>query len=193
MVKLPEVKGVRGIPLEEAIEKRRSRRRYKGGSLSLEELSRLLFYSYGITGERGFRASPSAGALYAIDVYVAVNNVDGLKEGIYLYMPEEHSLDVRREGRFGIEMTESALGQRMLRDAQVVIALVAVPERMEWRYGERTTRYITLEAGHIAQNIYLEATSLGLGACAIVAFDDESMSRIFEGRPVIYLVTVGRV
>jgi len=193
MVKLPEVKGVRGIPLEEAIEKRRSRRRYKGGSLSLEELSRLLFYSYGITGERGFRASPSAGALYAIDVYVAVNNVDGLKEGIYLYMPEEHSLDVRREGRFGIEMTESALGQRMLRDAQVVIALVAVPERMEWRYGERTTRYITLEAGHIAQNIYLEATSLGLGACAIGAFDDESMSRIFEGRPVIYLVTVGRV
>ncbi len=193
MVKLPEVKGVRGIPLEEAIEKRRSRRRYKGGSLSLEELSRLLFYSYGITGERGFRASPSAGALYAIDVYVAVNNVDGLKEGIYLYMPEEHSLDVRREGRFGIEMTESALGQRMLRDAQVVIALVAVPERMEWRYGERTTRYITLEAGHIAQNIYLEATSLGLGACAIGAFDDESMSRIFEGRPVIYLVTVGKV
>ena len=166
--------------------------------MSLAELSHILHYSNGLTDKRsGFRASPSAGATYPIEIYPVINNVEGLTTGIYRYSVSTHELELIREGDFRQEMAQAALGQRMLIEATVVLVLSAIFERTTRRYQERGQRYILLEAGHIAQNTSLVATSMGLGTCAIGAFYDEDFNRLLglDGRQesVLYLVAVGKI
>jgi SagB-type dehydrogenase family enzyme len=197
-VKLPEEVEFEGLSLVEAIENRRSERRFTGEPISPLELSQLLYYAHGITdSSERLRAAPSAGALYPIEIYPVVNSVEGLDGGIYRYSPQGHSLLLIREGDFRREMARYALGQDMLARASVVFLLSAVFGRSEWRYGERAYRYILLEAGHISQNIYLIATSLGLGACAVGAFSDDEFNRMLgvDGRKegVLYLMAVGKL
>ena len=196
-VKLPEEVEFEGLSLVEAIENRRSERRFTGEPISLLELSQLLYYAYGITdSSEQLRAAPSAGALYSIEIYPVVNSVEGLDGGIYRYSSQEHSLLLIRKGDFRREMARHALGQVMLARASVVFLLSAVFRRSEW-YGKRAHRYILLEAGHISQNIYLIATSLGLGACAVGAFSDDDFNRILgvDGKEesVLYLMVVGKL
>lgn len=197
-ISLPPEIEYEGISVGEAIRARRSLRDYTGEALSLKELSLLLYYADGVTDKIiGFRAAPSAGATFPIDIYPVANNVEGLKPGIYRYLPEEHALELKKEGDFRRELVSYGLGQEMLGTAGAVLVLVAVFPRIRRIYGERGWRYVFLEAGHIAQNIYLVATSLNLGTCAIGAFYDDHYNRLFEvnGREesVIYLLPVGRV
>lgn len=166
--------------------------------MSLTELSRILHYSSGVTEERyGLRAAPSAGATYPIEVYPVINNVEGLARGIHHYLTASHELELIREGDFCQEMAQAALRQRMLTQANVVLVLSAIFQRTQQRYRERAQRYILFEAGHIAQNTYLVATSIGLGACAIGAFSDEDFNRLLglDGRAesVLYLIAVGKI
>jgi SagB-type dehydrogenase family enzyme len=197
-VELPEEVGFGGLSVAEAILKRRSERDFTGKPISLPELSRLLYYAYGIT-EKGeqLRAVPSAGALYPIEIYPVVNSVAGLNMGIYHYAPPGHSLTPIREGDFRRDMVRYALGQGMLADASVVLALSAVFERSRRKYIGRAYRYILIEAGHIAQNIYLVATSMGLGVCAVGAFNDDAFNRMLslDGKEesVVYLMVAGRL
>lgn len=195
---LPKEVKFEGLSVVEAIEKRRSERDFTGSPISLLELSQLLYYASGITDSRmQLRAAPSAGALYPIEIYPVVNSVEGLDRGIYRYSPQEHSLTLVRKGDFRHQMAQHALGQGMLAQASVVFLLSAIFERGEWRYGERAHRYILLEAGHISQNIYLIATSLGLGACAVGAFSDDEFNRMLgvDGKEesVLYLMVVGKL
>ena len=164
--------------------------------MSLAELSHILYYSSGITDKRaGFRAAPSAGATYPIEVHPVTNNVEGLARGIHHYLVTSHELEVVREGDFRQEMARAALGERMIMQANVILVLSAIFQRTQQRYRERALRYILFEAGHIAQNTYLVATSMGLGACAIGAFSDEDFNRLLglDGRQesVLYLIAVG--
>ena len=187
-----------GLSVEKAIAKRRSERNFSRNPMSLAELSHILHYSSGLTDRRsGFRASPSAGATYPIEIYPVINNVEGLTTGIYRYSVSAHELEPIREGDFRQEMAQAALGQRMLIEANVVLVLSAIFERTTRRYQERGQRYILLEAGHIAQNTSLVATSMGLGICAIGAFYDEDFNRLLglDGRQesVLYLVAVGKI
>ena len=187
-----------GLSVEKAIAKRRSERNFSRNPMGLAELSHILYYSSGLTDKRsGFRASPSAGATYPIEIYPVINNVEGLTTGIYRYSVSAHELEPIREGDFRQEMAQAALGQRMLIEANVVLVLSAIFERTTRRYQERGQRYILLEAGHIAQNTSLVATSMGLGICAIGAFYDEDFNRLLglDGRQesVLYLVAVGKI
>jgi len=187
-----------GLGVERAISQRRSRRDYSGQHMSSAELSHILYYSCGITDESsGLRAAPSAGATYPIEVYPTVNSVDGLTQGIYHYLIESHDLELLRAGDFGREMSRAALDERMLMQANVVLVLAAIFQRTRLRYRDRALRYIHFEAGHIAQNVYLIATSMGLGTCAIGAFSDDALNRLigFDGREqsVLYLLAVGTV
>lgn len=196
-VRLTRELASQGLTVEEAIARRRSERDFSNIPMSLSELSRLLLYSAGITDERGrFRAAPSAGATYPIEVYIVVNNVAALTGGIYRYLVESHELELLREGDFRQEMSRAALGERMLKQANVVLALSAVFRRTQQRYGERAHRYILFEAGHIAQNACLAATSMGLGACAIGAFYDDDFNRVLgldgKDESLLYLVAVGK-
>ena len=194
---LPPAQGYQGLALGQAIERRRSVRRFSETPLSLEELSILLRYSAGITDPTyELRAAPSAGALYPLELYLVLHNVAGLPRGVYRYLPQEHSLEKVREGDLREEMVRSGRGQRFLGRCNLAVALVAVWERILRRYGERGRQYTFLEAGHIAQNISLVAASLGLGACAIGAYSDDEVNRLL-GRDgaqeaVVYVMAVGK-
>jgi len=133
--------------------------------------------------------------LYPIEVYVVVNNVEGLSRGIYHYNVQKHALELLKEGDFRRELTKAGLGQDMLGDANVTFVLSAVFERTRRKYGDRSLRYIYMEAGHISQNISLQAVSLGLSSVCVGAFYDEQVNHLIglEGptESVVYLQAVG--
>jgi len=197
-ISLPDPLGYQGLRLEEALVERRSVRDYAAESLSMEELSRLLHAAQGVTADReGFRAAPSAGALYPIELYPVVHDVVGLAPGIYHYAVAEHELELLRAEDLRAAVTRAGLWQGFLGQAGACFVLSAIFQRTRWRYRERTYRYVLLEAGHVAQNLYLAATSLGLGACAVGAFLDDELNQLLEvdGREeaALYIVSVGKV
>jgi len=197
IIKLPKP-AYRGIPLEEAIGKRRSFRNYSSKPLTMSQLSQLLFSAQGITGklyDLPLRTAPSAGALYPIEVYVIANDVEGLPCGIYHYAVLNHSLELVKSGDFSKEITAGGLEQEMLGDADVTFVLSAIFDRVRHKYGERGFRYAYIEAGHISQNIYLQAVSLGLGSVSVGAFLDEKINELIgvdgQTEAVLYLHAVG--
>ncbi len=195
-IPLPSPTDFTGLSVEEALEERRSVRDYADRSLSREALSRLVWAAQGITEERlEFRSAPSAGALYPIETYPVVNDVSDLDPGVYHYAVREHALELLQRGSFGRAVMEAGLYQTFLGQAQVCFVLSAILQRTRWRYQERAYRYILMEAGHIAQNIYLEAVSMGLGACAVAAFRDEKLNELLgvDGvdEAALYIMSVG--
>ncbi len=195
-VALPDPRGARGRSWEEILEARRSVRDYTDIPLTLEELSRLLHAAQGVTEPRaGFRAAPSAGALYPIELYVVVHRVAGLEAGVYHYVPQGHYLEQMRLGDFRARMVAAGVGQDLLGTAGVCLVLTAIFQRTRWRYRERAYRYILLEAGHIGQNIYLAATAMGMGACAVGAFLDNAVHELLgvdgEQEAALYILSVG--
>jgi len=188
----PEIDG--GVSVERALQNRRSRRNFTDESISIEQLSQLLWAAYGITSENGLRTAPSAGALYPLEIYAVVGNVDGIKPGVYRYVAEEHKIIRVVDGDVRNELSEVALGQRMVAQAPASIFYSAVFERTTERYCERGIKYVYIEVGHSAQNVYLQAEALGLGTCAIGAFADDRVREIL-GLPAnempLYLMPVG--
>ena len=194
-VQLPEPRLKSEVSLEEALLKRRSIREYANLPLTLEDVSQLLWAAQGITAEWGGRTAPSAGALYPLEVYLAVGNVENLAAGVYKYKPERHELVKVRDDDVRGELAEAALGQNFVMEAAIDIVIAAVYERTTKKYGDRGVRYTHMEAGHAAQNIYLQATALDLGMVTIGAFYDEQVKDIL-GMPKIetplYLIPVGK-
>jgi SagB-type dehydrogenase family enzyme len=197
-INLPSPVGYPGLSLEETIRKRRSKRSFIGEPLTLEELSRLLYAAQGITDQAsGYRAAPSAGALYPIEVYVVAHNVTGLAPGIYHYTVQAHALEFIRPGDFRTSLTRAGLGQSHLGSADACFILSAAFQRTRWKYHERAYRYVLLEAGHIAQNFCLAATALSLGTCPVGAFLDDDLNNMLglDGRDeaALYIVALGKV
>jgi len=197
-IALPDPRGYRGLSLEEVVEVRRSIRDYAADPLSMEQISRLLHAAQGITASRlGFRATPSAGALYPIELYPIVHAVAGLEPGIYHYAVQEHEVEQVEAGDFRGATTRAGLGQSFLGQAGACLVLSAVFQRTRWRYRERTYRYVMLEAGHVVQNVYLAAASMGLGACAVGAFLDDALNELLglDGaeEAALYVVSVGQM
>ncbi|KPJ51984.1 nitroreductase, partial [candidate division TA06 bacterium DG_24] len=154
---------------------RRSIRSYSDAPLTLAEVSQLLWAAQGITNDRGFRTAPSAGALYPLEVYVVAGKVEGLPAGIYKYRPREHELWRVDLGDKRRELSGAALGQEPVADGAIDIVFAAVYGRTAVKYGERATRYVHIEVGHAAQNVFLQAGALDLGAAVIGAFFDEEV------------------
>jgi SagB-type dehydrogenase family enzyme len=180
-VKLPNQFSVATIDFTEVIQRRRSTRTFSTKPLSKVDLAFLLWASTGVQRtEYGhqFRTAPSAGALYPIETYIAANNVEEVKEGIYHYNIKEHLLEEIKVGNFGDQLTRAALDQEMCADSSVVFIWTAVFRRSVWKYSQRAYRYIYLDAGHIAQNLALAAVSLGCGSCEVGAFFDDEINSI---------------
>jgi SagB-type dehydrogenase family enzyme len=198
---------VGAIDLREAIEGRRSVRRYAARPLTSAELSYLLWCTQGVKGVEGshatFRTVPSAGARHALETYLLVNRVAGLRPGLYRFLALEHKLtEVDLRPGIADAITQACWGQGMVKACAVTFIWVAVPYRMTWRYGQRGYRYMHLDAGHACQNLYLAAEAIAGGVCAIAAFSDEDMNRLLGldgahtergAQFVIYLATVGKV
>ncbi len=186
-----------GMSVEESIARRRSVRRFKRESLSLSQLSQVLWSAQGITSAQGLRAAPSAGATYPLEVYVFVGRdaVEGLEEGIYHYNVENHSLHRHKEGDLRQQLSFAALDQEFIVQAPVDIVICALYERTAWRYGRRTERYVHMEAGHVGENIHLQAVALGLAVVMVGAFSDEDVSRVMnlekEVKP-LYIIPLGK-
>ena len=194
-VQLPEPRLKSEVSLEEALLKRRSIREYANLPLTLEDVSQLLWAAQGITTEWGGRTAPSAGALYPLEVYLAVGNVENLAAGVYKYKPERHELVKVRDDDVRGELAEAALGQNFVMEAAIDIVIAAVYERTTKKYGDRGVRYTHMEAGHAAQNIYLQATALDLGMVTIGAFYDDRVKDILgmlKNETPFYLIPVGK-
>jgi SagB-type dehydrogenase family enzyme len=197
---LPEPQWEGGMPVWAVMKERQSQREFTREPISLSDLSQLLAITQGITHAafgHPFRASPSAGALYPIETYLAVDHIEGLEAGLYHYFVPDHLLESLNKGSLGKELAQAALGQDMVRTASVVFIWTAVVRRSKWKYKERGYRYIYLDAGHIGQSLYLGATALDLGCCTIGALFDEEVNRLLgvDGKEetVVYMAAVGKV
>ena len=182
---------------------RQSWRKYTEDPLSLEELSYLTFSTQGVLAEIGQgyasrRTVPSGGARHPYETYLAVNRVEGLEPGIYLYRPFGHQLAFL-EGSENLPdlLTEANLGQKFVGNSACTFIWSCVPYRAEWRYMEHAHKNMLIDAGHICQNLYLAATSLGLGTCAVGAYDQAAMDALLEldgeDEYVVYLAPVGKI
>ena len=188
--------------LRKAIEVRRSLRRYSEDSLSLAELSYLLWLTQGVKkiDEKRhvtWRTVPSAGCRHPFETYLSINRVEGLESGLYRYMALEHSLaPLHLDEQFTDELAQACGGQRQVRTSAVTFIWAAVPYRTVWRYAERSYRYMYLDAGHVCQNLHLTAESINCGVCAIGYFDDDAVNALVDLVPpemfVIYMAALGR-
>lgn len=207
----PQELTVGQMPLVEAIGRRRSRRKFTQGSLTLEELSFLLWATQGVsgaptgTGEQllddidAHRTVPSGGGRHPFETYLFLRRVEGLAPGLYRYLPLDHQLcDLRalEDGPAG--RVDGAWGwRRSLRESAVIFIWTAVPYRTEWRYGLISPKIIALEAGHVCQNLYLACEAIGCGTCANVEYDQKLLDAVVdvdgESEFVVYLAPVGKV
>ena len=192
MIKLPAPATDSNFSVERAINERMSVRSYKDTPLTLKEVSQLLWASQGIVAS-GRRAAPSAGATYALEIFFIAGKVEGLKPGLYKYRNKEHSLELLKEGDLRKGLCAAALNQDMILKAPATLVVTAVFERTRARYGARTERYVHMEAGHVGENIMLQATALGLGTVPVGAFNDAEVKKVLEIKEEpLYLFPVGR-
>lgn len=193
----PQERG--GVSVETALADRRSRREYADAPLDRSELGQLLWAAQGVTDqESGFRAAPSAGAFYPLELYVVVGDpgVTGLESGVYLYRPETHDLARGETEGSQAELRAAAIDQEDVEAAPVGIVIAAVDERTTGKYGQRgRRRYVPMEAGHASENVYLQAEALGLATVTIGAFADDRVLDVLgtdpDQRP-LYILPVGR-
>ena len=202
-----ELEGV-FVNLKELIEQRSSERRYANVSMSLKELSYLLWSTQGIKRiisretdagmyHSTIRTVPSAGARHAFETVLLINNVEGIKQGLYQYQATKHQLiELSLEEGIANHITAACLRQAFIEKSAATFIWVADVRRMSWRYELRGYRYLFLDCGHVCQNLYLTAESIGFGVCAIAAYDDVKLNEVLklngEEQFVVYLATVGK-
>ena len=195
VIKLPEPRYDSEVSLEESLVNRRSTRSYENEPLTLQDLSQLLWAAQGITDASGHRTAPSAVALYPLSVYVIAGNVPEIIVGVYVYHPEEHSVERIIDGDIRNELATAAMGQASVRQGAVSFVVTVDYDKMTARFGEKGERFGTLEAGHAAQNLCLQATALNLGLVTAGAIYDDQVADLLdlpETLTPLYVIPVGR-
>ncbi|KAL0220006.1 hypothetical protein P9112_005659 [Eukaryota sp. TZLM1-RC] len=191
---LPSPHTFDGMSFAQVLNQRRSKRSFCEQSLSLSEISQLCYSAQGISSNNK-RVCPSAGALYPLELYIVVQNVDDLQPGLYKYNPGPHELNLLIIGNLTHPIYNAALRQESVMSAPVNFVFSAVYDRICSKYGHRGERYAHIEVGHAAQNLCLRATSLSLHTVCIGAFDGERLSKSMN-LPVteapLYIVPVGK-
>ena len=205
-VKLPAIESIdqNNRTFDEIISSRRSVRDFADLDLDLNDLSKLLHQSYGITGElpgkNGFRQSlrsaPSAGALYPAEIYISIRKVAGVEPGIYHYNVPNHELELLIPGDPTDKVFEICCGQEHARQASVVILISGVLARTKLKYGERGYRYVLLDIGHLGQNLYLSCTALELSVMTTCGFFDDDANKLLRidgvDETVMYVAFIGK-
>lgn len=194
-VRLPAPAQSGGMTLNESLATRRSIREYAPAPLGLAAAAELLWAAQGVTEAGGGRTAPSAGALYPLEILLVAGEVTDLPAGVYRYAPARHEITLVASGDRRAALADAALDQEWMRAAPAIIAVTAVHARTARKYGARAERYVHIEVGHAVENIYLEATALGLGTCVVGAFDDDAVGRTLAlpaGEAPLALMPVGR-
>lgn len=182
----PDLKGL--MPLEQAIAARRSLREFSSKSLIWEQIGQLAWAAQGQDGRSRYRTVPSAGATYPLELFVVT------EQGLFHYLPGKHAVARLTDQDLRARLAAAAWGQEFVAAAPVTLVFAAEFARTTGRYGERGIRYVYMEAGHAAQNVHLQAESLGLGSVAVGAFDDASVGKVLElpsHLEPLYMVPVG--
>ncbi|TVP78637.1 MAG: SagB/ThcOx family dehydrogenase [Thioalkalivibrio sp.] len=196
-IALPEPKRTGEVSIEATLDQRRSVRSYDSAALSLEEIAQLAWAAQGVTEPQDeLRTAPSAGGTFPLEIDLLVAGSDDLEDGVYRYQPREHSLVQRIAGDRRSDLHDAGLGQTAILEAPVVMVMSGVVSRTARRYGPRAERYVHMEAGHAAQNVYLQGNAMDIGTVVIGAFRDEAVSSALElnrGEQPLYLMPLGRM
>jgi SagB-type dehydrogenase family enzyme len=202
LIDLPDPKTVvfKKTEFSKIIDDRESKRLFSEGFMTLEQLSYLLWSTQGVKSIMGKnyatkRTVPSAGARHSFETYLWVKRIAGLKPGLYRYVALQHKLILLKEGDFTKEMTSAAMGQKFVGDCACTFVWAIIPYRGEWRYNVGSHKTVLLDAGHICQNLYLACEATGLGTCAIAAYFQKELDKVFdldgEDEFSVYLSPVG--
>lgn len=189
----PDVTG--HVSLERAIAQRRSVREYAPGALTLAEVSQLLWVAQGITSPDGKRTTPSPHAIYPLQVWLVANEVTGLPAGIYRYQPKEHALALLTPGLQRDSLAAAARGQASIAHAAAVVAVAGDSALAAEKFRSNAARWLGMEAGFVVQDVYLEATALGLGTVMVGGFEEQAVRRALglpPGWEALALMPVGR-
>lgn len=205
--RIPLPRDFASLPMKNDLAKlfrdRKSSRIYTQESMSLLQLSFLLWATQGVKSVRGksyatLRTVPSGGARHEFETYLMIRRVEGLEPGAYHYLPMEHALEfLYPVERLDSVISDSLCGQSWAAKANVVFYWSMVAYRAEWRYGIYAARPALIDIGHVGQNLYLACTGLGLGCCAIAAFEHEKCCELFglDGNEeyIVYTIPVGTI
>ena len=194
-VELPKPMRTGEISLEQLLTERRSIRKYTEEKLTISEIGQMLWSAQGITNRQGYRTAPSAGALYPLELYVVVGRVQGMEKGVYHYDSKQHKLIRTTDSDMRRPLAQAALSQSSVKGAAAIIVFAADYGRTTKKYGKRGIRYVHIEVGHAAQNLFLQAGALELATVVVGAFDDDRVARLLQLpvqlRPLL-LMPVGR-
>ncbi len=202
LVPVNKLENIPDIDLVKAITQRKSRRKFLDQSLSLDELSFLLWATQGMRKQvneaTAYRTVPSAGCRHSFETYLCVLNVSGLEKGIYRYLPVEHQLIFQHtEENLEELIVEAALGQPFFGKAPVSFIWTTIPYRMEWRYDIAAHKVIAIDAGHVCQNLYLACEAINAGTCAVAAYNQNLIDILLkidgDEEFTIYMAPVGKV
>ena len=197
----PNLKGM--VSVEEALYIRRSVREYKEEGISIGEVSQLLWSAYGVSKaiapdklRGGLKTAPSAGALYPLEIYIYIDRVAGLEKGFYYYEPNGHKIYLIKSGDFAKQLGAVCYGQDFIGTAPVSLVYSAIFERTTSKYGDRgRERYVAMDLGHSAENVYLQAEAMNMGTVGIGAFDDLSLKKLVNMTQVeepLYVMPCGK-
>ncbi len=179
-IKLPEPVST-GKVLEDVVTQRHSVRSFADKPLGLDQLARLLLTADGLSHKQGnweMRSAPSGGALYPIELYLIVSRVEALEKGLYHFQVSDSSLELVGAGDFAQAVHVASNEQSAVGNSPVTIIMSARFDRSTVKYSDRGYRYTYMEAGCICQNIYLQATALGMGTVAVGAFNDDALNEL---------------
>ncbi len=203
LIELPEIDRSKfTISLQEAIARRRSRRKFSQEALTIDELSFLLWATQGVTDGDvdAHRAVPSAGARHPFESYLVIRRVDGINPGVYRYLPLNHKLCLVSDSKDAADKLAKScfeVNGAQMYSAAVIFAWTTIPYRSEWRYGSYAYKGIAIDVGHLCQNLYLGVEAVGCGVCAIAVYDQNSVDQLIgvDGKDefTIYLATVGKI
>lgn len=194
MIKLPEPRFQSHVSLEEALSTRRSIREYADRSVTIHQVSQLLWSAYGITSSEGLRTAPSAMTAYPLEIFVLAAEVDGLEAGFYHYEVKGHSLLPQWMGDRRGPLYRCTFDQKSIPEAKAIVVFTAVYERTRAKLGDAGDSHVHMDVGHAGENLHLQAVALGLGTVVIGAFRPAEVTQTLElpaEMAPLYLMPVG--
>lgn len=203
-IKLLPIKRILRESLIGVINKRRSIRDFTGEDIDFNDFSYLLSGSAGINlltevsdYNTSRRSYPSAGVRYPLEIYPLILNCQKIKKGLYHYNVKDNLLELLLEKDLSKWLINAIGKEKWLLKSSVIFIITTVLDRTKVKYGDRGYRYSLIEAGHLAQNLYLLSTEKNLGACAIGGYLDSEFDKLldinFQKEFTIYLIAVGKL
>jgi SagB-type dehydrogenase family enzyme len=190
------------VPLGAAIRRRRTPQALAPRTIGLDDLSNLLFHANGITRPetdglfpRPFRAAPSGGAMYPLDLFIHTAQIEGLQSGLYHYNPHRHDLADLASGDRSRQLADALVQADLAYSATFLAFIVATFERSTQKYDERGYRFALIEAGHLCQNLLLAAVAKDLAAMPLGGYYDSALDGILDldgvTHATVYAAAVG--